>query len=102
MGARPCPRKLWTPEWKDGDGRVLDTPPDDGTVVEVRNVEVRSVEVVAALTITAREMEERFDVGEVAVVLKDFEDVRWRYRELMRSLREQRTSVRTMYKWRDQ
>ena len=71
----------------------MDTPPDDGTVVEVR-----SVEVVPALTITAREMEERFDVREVAVVLKDFEDVRWRYRELMRSLREQRTSVRTMYK----
>ena len=64
-------------------------------------MEVRNVEVVPALTITAREMEERFDVGEVAVVLKDFEDVRWRYRELMRSLREQRTSVRTMYKRKD-
>ena len=36
------------------------------------------------------EMGKQFDMGEVAMVLKDFEDVRWRYQELTKSLRRQK------------
>ena len=39
VGAVPCPQRVWTPEWKDGDGRRWDTLPDDGAVVGVRSVE---------------------------------------------------------------
>src|SRR5947207_10064006 len=101
MGAGPCPRTGWTAEWKDGDGRDFDSPPDDGVIAEVRMVEARSVEAVPALTMNAREMEARFDARVLTVVMKDFEDVRWRYRALMYGLRMQRARVRTIYKRKD-
>ncbi len=58
------------------------------------------VEVGPALVIDAKEMVELFDVRKVVAEMKDFVDVKWRYRALMEGLRMQRARVRTMYKER--
>ena len=59
------------------------------------------VEVGPALVIDAKEMVELFDVRKVVAEMKDFVDVKWRYRALMEGLRMQRARVRTMYKRKD-